>query len=349
MYKVCQKIRLVFKALTVLVVVTLSGPLFAQTADKIEALLNSPAINWPTAAQFVLEASEKAVIADPAAAFHFAAEKNWLPQKAVPEGVARLDGISLLLIEAFDIKGGLMYSLIKNPHYAYRELVYRDIIQGITDPAMAVSGEELLFLVSKLLSIKEAEDDTLRGVAANNVQGQSTQGAANNAQGMNAQGAANSVQGQSAQVPANNVQGTNAQVRANNAQGMSAQGTEFGAMNNLPNIQFMMNSAALTASAIEMLEEESRILKTVPTRNILVAGHVARAGTREEQWRTSMDRALAVANYLIAHGVRTRDEITIRAYGADRPIADNSPEEEMAKNRRVEIKILTPEAMRNLE
>jgi hypothetical protein len=176
MYKTYQKTQPLFKPLAVLVLAVLSGPLFAQTADKIEALLNNPAIGWSVAAQFVLEASEKTVIADPAAAFRFAAEKKWLPKKAVPDGTARLDGIALLLVQAFDIKGGIMYSLTKSSHHAYRELVYRDVIQGKTDPAMAVSGEDLLFMVSRLLSIKEAEAVALYKKEAARLQGVRTAG-----------------------------------------------------------------------------------------------------------------------------------------------------------------------------
>jgi len=38
--------------------------------------------------------------------------------------------------------------------------------------------------------------------------------------------------------------------------------------------------------------------------------------------------------------VRTADRVVIRGYGAERPIADNSTEEGMRRNRRVEITIL---------
>jgi outer membrane protein OmpA-like peptidoglycan-associated protein len=321
MYKVFRQTLPLFKTLAVLVLAAHSGPLFAQTADKIEALLNSQAVSWLAAVQFALEASEKAVIADPAEAFRFAAEKKWLPKKAVPEGTARLDGISLLLAQAFGIKGGLMYSLTKSSHHAYRELVYRNIIQGKTDPAMAVSGEELLFMVGKLLSMKEAEADALHKKEA--------------AQFM-------AVQERLAQE-------INTRLAASNMQNLSAHVTESGVMINLPNIQFMMNSAVLTDSAREILREVGRILETISARNILVAGHVALAGTRAEQQRTSIDRARSVANYLVMQAARNTDEIIVRGYGADRPVADNNTEEGMEKNRRVEIIILTLEAMEKPE
>jgi hypothetical protein len=59
---------------------------------------------------------------------------------------------------AFGIKGGVMYSVTKSPHYAYRELVYQGIIQGRADPGLAVSGDLLLFMVSKVLDRIEGEE-----------------------------------------------------------------------------------------------------------------------------------------------------------------------------------------------
>jgi hypothetical protein len=57
-------------------------------------------------------------------------------------------------MRSFNIKGGIMYSLIKNPHYAYLELVYKNIIQGRTEPAMNVSGERLLFFTTRALPLQ---------------------------------------------------------------------------------------------------------------------------------------------------------------------------------------------------
>ncbi|MDR2701323.1 MAG: hypothetical protein LBB72_02700 [Spirochaetaceae bacterium] len=48
-----------------------------------------------------------------------------------------------------------MYRLFGSAHYSYRELVYRDIIQGRSDPHMKVSGEKMLFIVNRLLCSME--------------------------------------------------------------------------------------------------------------------------------------------------------------------------------------------------
>ena len=44
------------------------------------------------------------------------------------------------------------FSFFQNAHYAYRELEYRNVIEGKTVPAMAVSGEQLIFIINRVLS-----------------------------------------------------------------------------------------------------------------------------------------------------------------------------------------------------
>ena len=134
----------------------LAFPAFAQTAAEIERLLNTGSVSYEQAAWFVLRAADVEVFS-PMRAFSQAAEWKWLPGKAGPADRAALDGISLLVMQAFNLKGGFFYSIAKNPHYAYRELVYRDIIRGRTDPDMAVSGDLLLFIVGEVLSAREGD------------------------------------------------------------------------------------------------------------------------------------------------------------------------------------------------
>jgi len=142
----------------ILFLAILSAPLFAQTAAELEELLRAKAVSYGQAARFVLEAADAAALKDASSAFAFAAERAWLPKNAAAEQAARLDGIALLLMRAFAVKGGIWYSLAKNPHYAYRELVYQDVIQGKTDPEMTLTGEQFLFIVNRLLSVREGKD-----------------------------------------------------------------------------------------------------------------------------------------------------------------------------------------------
>ncbi|GHU50867.1 hypothetical protein FACS1894200_10620 [Spirochaetia bacterium] len=136
-----------------------SSAAFSQSIfHDIEELLDTPALNYAQAARFVLEAAEISTSKETditSDAFRYAQEQGWLPKKATPYAPARLDGVSLLIMGAFDFNGGLFYSIVHNAHYAYRELLYKEIIQGRTDPDMPVSGDLLLFMVSQALAFGE--------------------------------------------------------------------------------------------------------------------------------------------------------------------------------------------------
>ena len=108
----------------------------------------------------------------------------------------------------------------------------------------------------------------------------------------------------------------------------------------LDNIQFQADTAIMLPGEREKLDKIVVILKQYQDRDILVGGHTALAGTAEARSRLSAERASVVADYLIDRGARTPDRVVVRGYGAERPVADNSTEEGMRRNRRVEITIL---------
>jgi hypothetical protein len=131
--------------------VTLS--LSAQTAAEMDALLETNAVSAGKAARFVLgslqllpeglfgEAAEQA-------AYDMAQSRGW--DIAAAGDSITLKEAAFLVLNAFELKGGVMYSITKNPRYAYRELVYRKIIQGKSDPAMNVSGIRLLHIIDRV-------------------------------------------------------------------------------------------------------------------------------------------------------------------------------------------------------
>ena len=132
-----------------------SPRLFAQTADRIERLLSQEHVSYRDSALLVLEASgyiDSLGQASADEAFSIAMERGWLPTGAEANGDATLSGLSLLVMQAFEIDGGYLYSFFKNPHYAYRAMVYRGIIQGRSDPQMFVSGDLLLYTVNKAMN-----------------------------------------------------------------------------------------------------------------------------------------------------------------------------------------------------
>lgn len=80
-------------------------------------------------------------------------------------------------------------------------------------------------------------------------------------------------------------------------------------------------------------------LKADPTVNhIELNGHSDNSGNRLTNRDTSRRRALAVAEYLKAHGV-PEEQITVRFHGERYPLAKNNSAANRARNRRVNIQL----------
>ena len=116
--------------------------------------------------------------------------------------------------------------------------------------------------------------------------------------------------------------------------------SDEGIVISLENIQFAPDSPVLMPGEIPKLDKIAEILMKYPDRDILVGGHTALAGTAAGRMQLSLERAGAVADYFIAKKIRSPERVVIRGYGAEQPMADNSTQEGMRKNRRVEITIL---------
>jgi hypothetical protein len=128
----------------------------AQTAREMDALLSSPALTYAQAARFILpSAGASADTVSAENAFNAAAGRGWLPKTASAGAAARLDGVALLLMKAFDLPGGLFYRFFPNARYAYRELVYRRIIQGQVDGSMPLSGELFFQILGRTMEAAE--------------------------------------------------------------------------------------------------------------------------------------------------------------------------------------------------
>jgi outer membrane protein OmpA-like peptidoglycan-associated protein len=226
-------------------------------------------------------------------------------------------------MRSFSLKGGIFYSIFKNPHYSYRELVYQKMIPGKSDPEQMVSGEQLLQIVNRVLYLSEHED----GV----------QDAGRKALDAEKQQAMEAARRQERRQMAEEI---NLQLAERHVEDTRADAVDEGVTISLSNIRFRADSAVLEDSERNKIYEIAGILMSIPGRKILVTGHTALAGTEGGQQRTSEERAQAVADYLVSLGVRRKEEIVVQGYGASRPVADNASAEGQALNRRVEITIL---------
>ena len=131
--------------------------LYAQTAAELEVLLETSKVTCGQAAWFIYSSGgdNTGNIKNPDDAFKHAVEAGWLKAKSANDPIT-LGKLSFLIMQAFKIKGGMMYSLAPGPRYAYRSMVSHSYIQDSSDPAMSVSGERFLLILGRVL---DAEGD----------------------------------------------------------------------------------------------------------------------------------------------------------------------------------------------
>ena len=116
--------------------------------------------------------------------------------------------------------------------------------------------------------------------------------------------------------------------------------TDLGYMLVIRDLQFVANSAELLPDEKNRLNQIADLLKKVPKNQILIEGHTARVGDQSDEMQLSLDRAHTIVSEMGRRGVNTGNLIT-KGSGGTKPVADNDTPEGRARNRRVEITILT--------
>ena len=113
-------------------------------------MLQTTAVTCAQAAKFVLASTDAADNISTENAFRQTVSNGWLSESAKPDDKITLGKLSFLMMKAFNLKGGMMYTIIPGPRYAYRSMVSRNFIQSDSDPAMNVSGEKFLLILGKV-------------------------------------------------------------------------------------------------------------------------------------------------------------------------------------------------------
>jgi len=107
----------------------------------------------------------------------------------------------------------------------------------------------------------------------------------------------------------------------------------------LNNIFFEFDSYELQDKSKTELNEVNRFLTNNPTINVEIEGHTDNKGSNEYNNELSLKRAKAVYDYLINLGIPA-GRMKYKGYGSKQPVASNETEEGMAKNRRIEFRVI---------
>ena len=106
----------------------------------------------------------------------------------------------------------------------------------------------------------------------------------------------------------------------------------------IPNLYFKTDKWDILKKSYPNLDSLYRILSENIDINILITGHTDNSGKEEYNLQLSINRAKAVADYLIDKGILPK-RIKYEGKGSSYPIATNDTDEGKEMNRRVEITI----------
>jgi outer membrane protein OmpA-like peptidoglycan-associated protein len=106
-------------------------------------------------------------------------------------------------------------------------------------------------------------------------------------------------------------------------------------------VYFDFDKSTISASERTKLDAVSEWFKANPGHYLYLAGHADKRGTPEYNRALGERRALAVREYLAGLGLPAGSLYT-NSYGSDKPAVDGDTEEAYAKNRRVEVGVITP-------
>lgn len=112
-------------------------------------------------------------------------------------------------------------------------------------------------------------------------------------------------------------------------------------------LMFDTNKYDLKSGSKADLTEFAKILIEFNDADVAVIGHTDSTGSDKVNDPLSVNRATAVADFLLSKGVAETQIKTVEGKGSKEPVADNATAAGRAENRRVEVYLYASEAMIN--
>ncbi|WP_311406631.1 OmpA family protein [Liquorilactobacillus uvarum] len=108
------------------------------------------------------------------------------------------------------------------------------------------------------------------------------------------------------------------------------------------NALFASGSADLTPEVQQSLEGLSPHLQVLSNNPVIIAGYtdnvpIRKNGRFASNWNLSAERAISVMNFFVSKKVFSENNVSIQAYGENKPKASNDTSDGRAQNRRVEV------------
>jgi hypothetical protein len=127
-------------------------PLFSQSNQLLDQLLDQPQAHFGDVVYMTMVAAkllpETATTQD---ALDVLQRQNWKIAALPLDAPVPLGTYSYLLMKAFKLRGGILYSLFPGPRYACRALGYLKIVATDVITSRSLSGEEAVRMLGKVM------------------------------------------------------------------------------------------------------------------------------------------------------------------------------------------------------
>jgi len=132
---------------------------FGQSMDVVDRFLQSPLATFDEAVYIILATAE--LIDTEATSLQAIDEAQKLfPRLGLPadlRGPIKVQAVSYLLVESFDLPKGLMYQLFPGPWYAVREANVLGLYPGNRLAAQSLTPFDVLYGISRAAELRDTE------------------------------------------------------------------------------------------------------------------------------------------------------------------------------------------------
>lgn len=108
----------------------------------------------------------------------------------------------------------------------------------------------------------------------------------------------------------------------------------------LEHLIFAQGKAIISPESFPSLDEVVVMLKERPSIVVQLEGHTDNQGNEKLNLELSQDRVDNVKKYIVSKGI-AKDRVKTKAFGGSQPVIQGNSMEARAKNRRVEMRILS--------
>ena len=147
-----------FIVLPVVLILT-AVSLFAQSAEKISAIISTQEVTYAQAAYlaasylYETEGLAGAERLNEQSAFEEMVQGGYIRDDRSADSAIPLNELSLLYMRVTSSPGGLFYTLLQNPRYAYRELKAHGVIPETADPSQKVGGRSVIAVLNGCIEL----------------------------------------------------------------------------------------------------------------------------------------------------------------------------------------------------